>query len=230
VRSTPGEGLPLAQGFSDPHLIALKRDLSSPERSRGTRVRVLAMHFAPELFTLKKAKPRKASPKGPPQKERREVGRQKTRVEKDRIIKRCGAHPDSCPPVAERTEAGSLKELGLTERARSPFGAPPRHFAGFHPGSARAALPGITGCKREDPLRHQCSEHLAVRTRAGRDDAQAARERSVSQRSREPPPLRLKEYPRDKASFTERDGENVTAMETIVKGDVALLGTRRWAD
>src|SRR6202035_4877601 len=30
-------------------------------------------------------------------------------------------------------------------------------------GSAQAALPGTTGCKREDPLRHQCSEHLAVR-------------------------------------------------------------------
>ena len=47
------------------------------------------------------------------------------------------------------------------EGARSPFGAPPRHPR-FHPGSARAALPGITGSKREDPLRHQCSEHLAV--------------------------------------------------------------------
>jgi hypothetical protein len=31
------------------------------------------------------------------------------------------------------------------------------------PDSAWAALPGTTGCKREDPLRHQCSEHLAVR-------------------------------------------------------------------
>ena len=31
------------------------------------------------------------------------------------------------------------------------------------PDSAWAALPGIAGCKREDPLRHQCSEHLAVR-------------------------------------------------------------------
>jgi hypothetical protein len=48
------------------------------------------------------------------------------------------------------------------KRDRSPFGAPPRSCAGS-PDSARAALPGITGCKREDPLRHQCSEHLAVR-------------------------------------------------------------------
>jgi hypothetical protein len=28
--------------------------------------------------------------------------------------------------------------------------------------SASAALPGDTGCKREDPLRHQYSEHLAI--------------------------------------------------------------------
>jgi len=28
----------------------------------------------------------------------------------------------------------------------------------------RAALPGITGCKREDPPRRQCSEHLADRS------------------------------------------------------------------
>src|SRR5205085_7286760 len=28
----------------------------------------------------------------------------------------------------------------------------------------RAALPGITGCKREDPPRRQCSEHLAGRS------------------------------------------------------------------
>jgi hypothetical protein len=42
------------------------------------------------------------------------------------------------------------------------------------PDSAWAALPGITGCKREDPLRHQCSEHLAVRSRAGRADTQTA--------------------------------------------------------
>ncbi len=52
------------------------------------------------------------------------------------------------------------------------------------PNSARAALPGITGSKREDPLRHQCSEHLAVRSRAGRDDAQAACEQKVTNSAR----------------------------------------------
>ena len=56
---------------------------------------------------------------------------------------------------------------------RSPCGAPLRSCAGISvPARLWAALPGITGCKREDPLRHQCSEHLAVRSRAGRDDAQ----------------------------------------------------------
>ena len=39
----------------------------------------------------------------------------------------------------------------------------------------RAALPGITGSKREDPLRHQCSQHLAVRSRAGRSMPKTAR-------------------------------------------------------
>ena len=85
------------------------------------------------------------------------------------------------------------------EAAPSPFGAPPRLCAegvtlrlGF-----KAALPGIAGCKREDPPRRQCSEHLALRSRAGGDDAQAARMRGARPRFREPLPLRLKEYPRE---------------------------------
>ena len=47
--------------------------------------------------------------------------------------------------------------------------------------------------------------------------------------AREPPPLRLKEYPRDKASFTERDGGNVTAIETKVKTNVTSSETRHRA-
>jgi hypothetical protein len=47
---------------------------------------------------------------------------------------------------------------------RARLSAPHRGIRGFLDlGSAQAALPGTTGCKREDPLRHQCSEHLAVR-------------------------------------------------------------------
>jgi hypothetical protein len=83
---------------------------------------------------------------------------------KDRIIKRCGAHPYSRPP---RCAGGPRPD---PDRAR-PHGAGALAFRRptaaltevFSLGSAWAALPGITGCKREDPLRHQCSEHLAVR-------------------------------------------------------------------
>ena len=57
----------------------------------------------------------------------------------------------------------------MRRRSRGPISGTARlsallrgHAPGF-PDLAWAALPGITGCKREDPLRHQCSEHLAVR-------------------------------------------------------------------
>ena len=56
---------------------------------------------------------------------------------------------------------------------------------------AWAAPPGITGCKREDPPRCQCSEHLAVRSRAGRDVAQNRPMRNANP-LREPLPLRLR--------------------------------------
>jgi hypothetical protein len=79
---------------------------------------------------------------------------------------------------------------------------------------AWAALPGITGCKREDPPRRQCSEHLAVRSRAGRDVAQ-----------NRPLPLRLKEYPREGVR-RERDGDYVTVSVTIVN-NVLKTETRR---
>src|SRR5579862_9532298 len=84
-----------------------------------------------------------------------------------------GGAPNGAPsPVAAPRCAGTA---AAREAGRSPFGAPPRCYAGIiHPNSAWAALPGITGCKREDPLRHQCSRHPAVRSRAGRDDAQTA--------------------------------------------------------
>ena len=107
-----------------------------------------------------------------------------------REAERRQAHPTE---TASRRDTSSLCHAArrLKRRSRSPLGAPPRHFAEALP-SARPgpALPGITGCKRENPLRHQCSEHLAVRTRAGRADAQAARERGHEPRPREPHSLR----------------------------------------
>ena len=68
-------------------------------------------------------------------------------------------------------------------------------------GSARAALPGTTGCKREDPLRHQCSEHLAVRHAPDGTMPKPPASAVYRCATREPLPLRPKEYPRDKASF-----------------------------
>jgi hypothetical protein len=46
---------------------------------------------------------------------------------------------------------------------------------------------------------------------------EAARERTVSFRARAPHSLRIREYPRPKASFTERDSWFVTEVGTIVK-------------
>src|SRR5580704_8888082 len=62
------------------------------------------------------------------------------------------------PSPLRRTEAARTSWSG-----RARLSAPHRGIRGFSLGSAQAALPGTTGCKREDPLRHQCSEHLAVR-------------------------------------------------------------------
>ena len=54
---------------------------------------------------------------------------------------------------------------------------------------------------------------------------EAARERTVSFRARAPHSLRFREYPRPKASFTERDSRLVTEIETHVKGNVAGAAT-----
>ena len=81
-----------------------------------------------------------------------------------------GGAPNGAPAVP-----ASQRDAGAVICDRSPFGAPPRLCAEVrHPNSAWAALPGIAGCKRGSPLRRQCSRHPAVRSRAGRVDAQAA--------------------------------------------------------
>jgi hypothetical protein len=91
------------------------------------------------------------------------------RTNRSRIDKRCGARPLSCPPTAggprPKTSSRLHRALDLKKRSgRARLSAPHRGVRGLLGlGSAQAALPGITGCKREDPLRHQCSEHLAVR-------------------------------------------------------------------
>ena len=68
-------------------------------------------------------------------------------------------------PLREDRGPGLHRALDLKKwSGRARLSAPHRGIRGFLGlGSAQAALPGTTGCKREDPLRHQCSEHLAVR-------------------------------------------------------------------
>src|SRR6201997_5138669 len=67
-------------------------------------------------------------------------------------------------PPCGRTEARILVELGPHGAGALAFRRPTAASEVFTPRlGLKAALPGITGCKREDPLRHQCSEHLAVR-------------------------------------------------------------------
>ena len=105
---------------------------------------------------------------------------------------------------------------GIKGAARSPFGAPPRSCAeGLTSTRLRAALPGITGSKREDPLRHQCSQHLAVRSRAGRSMPRTARI-EVTSPIREPrPPHRSAVTGR--RPFDGRAGGYVTVLGTTVK-------------
>jgi hypothetical protein len=89
------------------------------------------------------------------------------------------------------------RALDLMERARSPFGAPPRHPR-FWPrlGSGRASWNHRMQTGGPSPAPVQRAPRGPAG--AGRDDAQAARERSVSPRPREPLPLRPKEYPRER--------------------------------
>ncbi len=112
---------------------------------------------------LRQEKPSQEAQETPPLKEGRRSA--------DKRIHRAASKSDAARvrspvfPLREDRGPGLHRALDLKkmERARSPLGAPPRHPRFLSLGSSWAALPGTTGCKREDPLRHQCSEHLAVR-------------------------------------------------------------------
>ena len=125
-----------------------------PGDDESSRCRDAPSH--PSFAHAKKSQAERPSQKSPPQKKK--GGGAPRGACRIRIEKRCGARPFSFPPCG-RTEAARTSWSG-----RARLSAPHRGIRGFLGlGSARAALPGTTGCKREDPLRHQCSEHLAVR-------------------------------------------------------------------
>src|SRR5580692_10829221 len=85
-------------------------------------------------------------------------------------------------PLREDRGPGLHRALDLMERARSPFGAPPRHPR-FWPrlGSGRASWNHRMQTGGPSPAPVQRAPRSPAR--AGRDDAQAARERSVWPRS-----------------------------------------------
>ena len=91
------------------------------------------------------------------------------RPQKDKPASVCGArYIRPWPRIGAGLRSGALAFRRPTAVMRR----------GVYP-SARflPALPGITGSKREDPLRHQCSQHLAVRSRAGRSMPRTARKK-----------------------------------------------------
>jgi hypothetical protein len=125
------------------------------------------------LPTPRKAKPRSIPKKTPPSKEgRRSADR---RVQEPHRI---GMRRASFLLSSLRKNRG---RADLMERARSPFGAPPRHPR-FWPrlGSGRASWNHRMQTGGPSPAPVQRAPRSP--TRAGRDDAQAARERSVSLR------------------------------------------------
>jgi hypothetical protein len=140
-------------------------------RSRGAPLRPSYVHA-----TVRK-------PFEPPLKEGRRSAKRRTTgfrpAAERKACLRCGArYIRPCPALARDLKSGALAFRRATAVMRR----------GSYPSTRfRAALPGITGSKRENPLRHQCSQHLAVRSRAGRSMPETARTR-VTSPIREPHP------------------------------------------
>jgi hypothetical protein len=132
---------------------------AKPLRSRGTPLRPSVAH----------ATVRKPVPSLPPKKEGGGAP----------ISASTGVRPAAEKASLPATAARALPQPRTAElqERHARLSAPHRgHIAeGLTSTRFRAALPGITGCKREDPLRHQCSQHLAVRSRAGRSMPRTAR-------------------------------------------------------
>ena len=166
------------------------------------RLSVLAMRLRTRvLLTPGKAKPRSIPKKhrqenSSPQKEGRRSADKRIHQEPHRKEMRRASF--LLPPCG-RTEAQDFIKPWTSWSGRARLSAPHRGIRGFLGlGSAQAALPGTTGCKREDPLRHQCSEHLAVRHVPDGTMPKPPASAVYRRARREPLPLRPQEYPRER--------------------------------
>jgi hypothetical protein len=112
----------------------------------------------PSFANAKKSEVKKPSQETPPLKEGRRSAERRTTGPHRKATRRA---PSLLSSHCGRTEVAGTSKNGAGALAFRRPTAASEAFLGL--GSAQAALPGITGCKREDPLRHQCSEHLAVR-------------------------------------------------------------------
>jgi hypothetical protein len=140
------------------------------------------------LPTPRKARPRNSSLK------RREAERREAHH-------RAASKSDAARVLSPVLLAEDRGRRDLMERARSPFGAPPRHPRFFRPrlGSGRASWNHRMQTGGPSPAPVQRAPRSPART--GRDDAQAARERSVSPRSTRTAPAPPQGVPSRKASF-----------------------------
>jgi hypothetical protein len=127
---------------------------------------------APSHPSFAKKTPRKAKPRNSSLK-RREAERREAHH-------RAASKSDAARVLSPFLLAEDRGRADLMERARSPFGAPPRHPRFFRPrlGSGRASWNHRMQTGGPSPAPVQRAPRGP--TRAGRDDAQAARERSVS--------------------------------------------------
>jgi hypothetical protein len=143
----------------------------------------------------RKAKPRSVVQETPPLKEGRRSAERRTTGPHRKAMRRA-----SCflPLMLRGPRPRTSLSLGPHGAGALAFRRPTVASEVFALGSAWAALPGTTGCKREDPLRHQCSEHLAVRHAPDGTMPKPPASAVYRCARREPLPLRLKEYPRER--------------------------------
>jgi hypothetical protein len=159
--------------------------------------------FAPELCARQekpsqKASPRSIAKKTPPLKEGRRSADRRVQEPHRKGMRRASF---LLSPLWEDRGPRLHRALDLMERARSPFGAPPRHSPRFYPrlGSGRASWNHRMQTGGPSPAPVQRAPRGPAPAR--RDDAQAARERSVWLRCTRTAPAPPQGVPSRKASF-----------------------------